>query len=375
MTVHGMTGTDSMNDRGAIDTNGLSAIDMCALVYDRESWGAYFRDLGGQAPAYLRAFGRHLATVFGTDFATYRRHLDAGDLDAAIDVLVSRRPARLDVAGHLRAMDNEGIAYQVLMGSSARLPDGTSVNARVAAFAARAPDRMQAWAGLNLSDPHAALEELERCHALGMLGATVIAFRDGVDPQEQRFDAVFAAAERLGLPVWLHTGHHLCTSRPGELSHPRIIDVIAGRHPGLKIVAGHGGWPWMPEMISVAQRHPNVFVEFSTHRPSWMARPGSGWEPLLLYGRGTLRRKVMFGTATWVHSVPVRTLIQEVADLGLGPAVTHDWLWGNAARLLGLEHSQPRVSDTVPRTTAHPTSGEPSITPGTGRTTNPGATG
>jgi predicted TIM-barrel fold metal-dependent hydrolase len=342
MTVHDLTGTDS--------APGLSAIDMCALVYDRESWGAYFRDLGGQAPAYLRAFGRHLATVFGTDFAVYRRHLDAGDLDTAVDVLVSRRPAHLDVAAHLRAMDEEGIAYQVLMGSSARLPDGTGVNARVAAFAARAPDRMQAWAGLNLSDPHAALEELKRCHALGMRGATVIAFRDGVEAEDQRFDAVFGAAERLGMPVWLHTGHHLCTSRPNELSHPRIIDVIAGRHPGLKIVAGHGGWPWMPEMISVAQRHPNVFVEFSTHRPSLMARPGSGWEPLLLYGRGTLRRKVMFGTATWVHSVSARTLIQEVAELGLGPAVTHDWLRGNAARLLGLDAGRSTTPDTAART-------------------------
>ncbi|WP_263974250.1 hypothetical protein [Streptomyces albicerus] len=44
----------------------------------------------------------------------------------------------------------------------------------------------------------------------------------------------------------------------------------------------------------------------------------------MLYGRGTLRRKVMFDTAAWVRSVPVRTLIQEVADLELGPAVTHD---------------------------------------------------
>ncbi|NGO11590.1 amidohydrolase [Streptomyces sp. HC44] len=347
MTLDDRTATDGTSVR-------LSAIDMCALVYDRECWGAYFRDLGGQAPAYLRAFGRHMATVFGADFTLYRRHLNAGDLDAAIEILVAHQPAELDVAAHLRAMDAEGIAYQVLMGSSARLPDGGCVNERVAAFAARAPDRMQAWAGLNLSDPHAALEELERCHALGMRGVTVIAFRDGVEPQLPYYDAVFTAAERLGLPVWLHTGHHLCTSRPNELSHPRIIDVLAGRHPGLRIVAGHGGWPWMPEMISVAQRHPNVRVEFSTHRPSWMAQPGSGWEPLLLYGRGTLRRKVMFGTATWVHSVSPRTLIQEVADLGLGPSVTHDWLRGNAARLLGLEDGEVRTPKTAAPTAAQP---------------------
>ncbi|WP_328499926.1 amidohydrolase family protein [Streptomyces sp. NBC_00457] len=326
-----------LDENGTDGTDGISAIDMCALVYDRESWAAYFRDLGGQAPAYLRAFGRHMTTVFGADFAHYRRLLDAGDLDAAVEVLVANQPDDTDVAAHLRAMDEQGVAYQVLMGSSARLPDGDSVNTRVAAFAARAPGRVEAWAGLNLSDPHAALAELERCHALGMRGVTVIAFRDGVEPQAPRYAAVFAAAERLRLPVWIHTGHHLCTRRPNELSHPRVIDTLAGRHPELRIVAGHGGWPWLHEMISVAQRHPHVFVEFSTHRASWMSRPGSGWEPFLLYGRSTLRRKVMFGTATWVHSVPVRTLIREVAELGLGEAVTHDWLLGNAQRLLGLE--------------------------------------
>lgn len=336
-----------LDESGTDDANPLSAIDMCALVYDRESWGAYFRDLGAQAPAYLRAFGRHMTTVFGADFDAYRRRLDAGDLDAAVDVLVANQPGNVDMAAHLRAMDEQGVAFQVLMGSSARLPDGDTVNSHVAALAARAPHRMQAWAGLNLGDPHAALLELHRCHSLGMCGVTVIAFRDGVEPHDLRCAGVFAAAERLGLPVWIHTGHHLCTRRPNELSHPRVIDALAGRHPKLRIVAGHGGWPWMQEMISVAQRHPNVFVEFSTHRPSWMARPGSGWEPLLLHGRTTLRRKVMFGTATWVHSVSTRTLIQEVADLGLGEAITHDWLRGNAEQLLGLTDAEKRVPDAA----------------------------
>lgn len=76
-------------------------------------------------------------------------------------------------------------------------------------------------------------------HALGTRGVTVIAFRDGVEPQAPRYSEVFAAAERPGIPVWIHTGHHLCTRRPNELPHPRAIDVIAGRHLDLRTVAGH----------------------------------------------------------------------------------------------------------------------------------------
>ncbi len=34
----------------------------------------------------------------------------------------------------------------------------------------------------------------------------------------------------------------------------------------------------------------------------------------------------------------------EVAGLGLGDAVMHDWLRGNAARLLGLDDNEPHAS-------------------------------
>ncbi|MEC4019150.1 amidohydrolase family protein [Streptomyces sp. H27-D2] len=315
------------------------AVDMCALVHDRESWRTYFRALGAQAPSYLHAFGRHLTSVFGVDHAEYRKILgdgDRGDQEAAIGLLVAGRPARIDLADHLAGMDRDGIAHQVVMGISDVTADGDNVNTRVAALAARAPDRMTAWAGIDLSDPRAAVAEIGRCHALGMRGLAITPFWQGTDPREPRYDQVYGAAEDLGMPIWVHTGHHF-SRRPAEVSHPRNVDWIAGRHPRLQVVAGHAAWPWVLEMIAIAQQHRNVHLEFSSHRPSWMARPGSGWEPLLLYGRTTLRRKVMFGSATWVHSVPVGTIVREVADLGLGEEVTHDWLHGNAARLLGRE--------------------------------------
>ena len=62
-----------------------------------------------------------------------------------------------------------------------------------------------------------------------------------------------------------------------------------------------------------------------------MGRPGSGWEPLLLYGQHSLRRKVLFGTAGWASSAPLPALADEVVALGLDAATTAGWLGGNAA--------------------------------------------
>nr|WP_275424777.1 amidohydrolase family protein [Streptomyces sp. SID13726] len=214
--------------------------------------------------------------------------------------------------------------------------DGDDVNARVAAVAAEAPDRMQAWAGIDLTDPRRAVTELERCHALGMRGFAVTPFWQGVDPRDPAYDPVFGRARELGMPLWLHTGHHFAR-HAHDLCHPRNVDWIARRHPGLPIVAGHAAWPWVLEMVSIAQRHREVYLDLSSHRPPWMSRPGSGWEPLLLYGATALRDRVLFGSATWVNADPVAVLADQVAALGLGDEVTDRWLYGNAARLLELE--------------------------------------
>ncbi|MDT0392064.1 amidohydrolase family protein [Streptomyces sp. DSM 41921] len=311
-------------------------VDVCALALDRACWRTYFQDLAAVAPTYLRAFGRHAASVFGAEYAAFRARLDAGDRDGAIDLLVAGRPERTDPGDLVRTMDGNGVVHQILMSCGGTTADGDDVNDRVAAVAAKAPDRLQAWAGIDLTDPDRAVAELERCHALGMRGFAVTPFWQGTDPRDPACDPVYRRADELGMPLWLHTGHHFAR-HAHDLCHPRNVDHIARRHPGLPIVAGHAAWPWVLEMISIAQRHRHVYLDISSHRPPWMARPGSGWEPLLLYGATTLRDRILFGSATWVNADPVAVLAGQVAALGLGAEVTDNWLYGNAARLLGLE--------------------------------------
>ncbi|WP_414642519.1 amidohydrolase family protein, partial [Actinocrinis sp.] len=328
-----------MSPLNTVPPSNPPIIDVCSLVYDDEGWRAYLDRLAHYAPQYLSVFARSFATYFGADHALYTARLHNAGPAEAIDILLPPDRKPFEVDAYLAERTDQGVVAEVIMGGPARLRDGETVNDRVAHIAARAADRLHPWAGITLRDgPDSAVRELRRCLDLGMTGFNIIPFLDGVDPTEERFAPVFRLADEARLPLWLHTGHHFASAVPADISGGRQVDHLAARYPGMTVVAGHAGWPSVLDMLAVATRHENVLLEISSHRPKHIKRPGSGWEPLLYYGRGPSRRKIMFGTSTWVNPVPCATLVAEVRALDLGDdgGVAEDWLRGNAARLLGL---------------------------------------
>jgi predicted TIM-barrel fold metal-dependent hydrolase len=79
--------------------------------------------------------------------------------------------------------------------------------------------------------------------------------------------------------------------RPSEPGRPiPYLDRVALDFPELTIVAGHIGFPWTNEMISLATKYPNVYIDTSAYKTS-------RYPPeLITYMRGHGRGKVMFGT-------------------------------------------------------------------------------
>ena len=60
--------------------------------------------------------------------------------------------------------------------------------------------------------------------------------------------------------------------------------------PELTIVAGHIGYPWTAEMIALAWKHDNVYIDTSAYLPKYYP------EELVRYLRTSGRDKVLFGT-------------------------------------------------------------------------------
>jgi uncharacterized protein len=120
-----------------------------------------------------------------------------------------------------------------------------------------------------------------------------------------------------------------------DLGHPRHIDVIAADFPELQIIMSHAGYPWVLESVLLAWKYPNVYLELAAHRQRYLAEPGTGWEPLLRFGQSTVRDKVLFGTGWFLLGRPPGQIVDEFRALPVAPEVMEQWLYGNAAALLG----------------------------------------
>jgi predicted TIM-barrel fold metal-dependent hydrolase len=132
-------------------------------------------------------------------------------------------------------------------------------NEKLAEFCAAHSDRFAAFASLTLQAPDLAVQELEiAVKKQGLKGAAIGSSVNGVDFSDPKFHPVWAKAEELGVPLFIHPrgipelgkrlagngwldnsiGYPLDTTI--ALSH-LIFEGTLDRFPGLKVIAAHGG--------------------------------------------------------------------------------------------------------------------------------------
>jgi hypothetical protein len=101
---------------------------------------------------------------------------------------------------------------------------------------------------------------------------------------------IYGLCELLKKPVIVHGAIHFWRGAYMWQGQPQFIDEIAVDFPELKLIVSHGGNGFGPPMLAVAQRHPNIYLEFSALNPAYMA-------PEFLYAANTyLKNKCLFGT-------------------------------------------------------------------------------
>lgn len=209
-------------------------------------------------------------------------------------------------------------------------------NDEVAKFVARHPDRLLGLGGVDPWKDDAVGEVHRLARELDLKGVVVSPFKQKLLPTDARMSRVWSACEDLGIPVFMHTGINWWVDVTYEIGHPRHVDALASSFPDLKIVCLHAGWPWVNDMVMVAWRHANVYLDISAHRPSHMPKNESGWGPLLYWGDRALADRVVFGsTWTLMNSTPAK-LADEVRALPLKEATIEKWLSTNAQQLFGL---------------------------------------
>lgn len=226
------------------------------------------------------------------------------------------------------AMDEAGVRLGLL--SAWWGPQGPLIgNDEVAGFVRRHPDRFVGIASVDLHRPLDAVRELRRSvRELGLRGLRILPWLWNLPPDDRRYYPLYLECVELGIPFCLQVGHTgpLCPSEPGRPIP--YLDHVALEFPELKIVGGHIGYPWTTEMISLATKYPNVYIDTSAYTVRRYPRD------LVDYLRGHGRKKVLFGSnhPAW----PAKTCLEGFDTLGLDAETAELFLHGNAERVFAL---------------------------------------
>lgn len=233
------------------------------------------------------------------------------------------------VEATLRVMDEAGVARGMLCAWWG--PDGPMIdNDDVARRCATHPDRFIGVASVDLMRPMAAVDELRRCVELhGFKALRILPWLWGLPPDDRRYYPLYAACCDLDITFCTQVGHAgpLRASEPGRPIP--YLDHVALEFPDLRIVGGHIGVPWLDEMISLATKYPNVYIDTSAYTA---ARYPTG---LVDYLRANGRRKVLFGSnhPFW----PATDCVAALDTLGLDDDTTRAFLHDNAIRAFALD--------------------------------------
>ncbi len=137
---------------------------------------------------------------------------------------------------------------------------------------------------------HRNLEELERCREAGFLGANISPYIWGVPANASVLYPIYAYCESHNLVAIVHGSLHYNRFQSMWLGDPKYMDDIAIDFPNLKLVISHAANGFGTLGLAVAQKHPNIFLEFSALWPQYL--PDATLQAVNSY----LKDRCLFGT-------------------------------------------------------------------------------
>jgi len=321
----------------------------------------------------------------------YRRILDRGDCDPGFKGLMgfymSSPSARaqhimrcltdLD-ALRLQHMDEAGIDMQVLaltspgvqvMDSATAVSFARVANDFVADAVRRHPTRFAAMIAVAPQDPAAAAKEIERgVNQLGMRSVVINSHTQGEYLSDPKFWDIFAAAEALNVPIYLHPN-----ALPPKMLEPfqecgldgaiygfgvetglhalRIVTAgVFDRFPKLQMIIGHMGealpfWAYRLDYMhrATVQSKRYESVKPLQKKPSdylrenfFITNSGVAWEPAIAF----TQKVVGVERVLYAMDYPYQYAVEEVTTLdNMAMSAEHKRMFfqTNAERVFGID--------------------------------------
>jgi predicted TIM-barrel fold metal-dependent hydrolase len=167
------------------------------------------------------------------------------------------------------------------------------VNKRVSEYVSKHEEKMVGFAVVEPIEGGINVKSLTGIKdKLGLEGAVLYCCRCGFHPTHSRAMRLYESAEEIGWPVFFHNGGHLGPDAVLDYAQPYLLDEVARRFQGLKIVIGSMGMPFTEQTLSMVAKHENVYADLTI-------RPGNVWQVyntvVTAYERGVMD-KLLFGS-------------------------------------------------------------------------------
>ncbi len=153
-----------------------------------------------------------------------------------------------------------------------------------------APGRMYGLAGYNPLHIMESCEKVEKAvKEWDFKGVYIHSYGYGLRVDDRKFYPLYETCVRLDVPVSMQTGHS-AEAMLSEVGRPMALDMVALDFPRLTLIGSHTGWPWWDELVAVASKHPNVYMDCSAWPPNW-------WQPSFVRELdGRCRNKTLWGS-------------------------------------------------------------------------------
>ena len=236
----------------------------------------------------------------------------------------------------LEKMDNVGIERAMFPAVKCG-PQGPPANYHlpdqvVAEAVRRYPNRFCGLAGIDPTEGMKGVRKMEYAiKELGFIGVHLYPHWFEMAPDHAKYYPFYAKCVELDVPIMMQVGHCLRYSadRPlRSVGRPITLDAVACDFPELRLIGIHIGWPWTEEMISVAWKHPNVYIGSDAYAPKYWPKE------FVHFINSWGQDKVMFGTDFPV--IDPERAIKEIEDLNLRPDSKRKLLRDNAVRVFKL---------------------------------------
>jgi len=187
----------------------------------------------------------------------------------------------------------------------------------------------------NIDDPNdvmGSVNAIRRDHEQFGIRATSV-FPAGTFPQvpidDPKMYPIYATCVELGIPIFV------CAGVPG----PRVpfapqevsrIDVVMFDFPDLVFVTRHGCEPWEDLAVKLMLKWPNLYYSTSAFAPKYYPKA------IIDYANSRGAEKILYA-GYFPMGLSLERIFSDMPNVPLKDEVWPKFLYGNAARILGLE--------------------------------------